>query len=470
MIFTFIKKGSLLFLGLAFILSCSDDSTSSKTSNEERVTTASYNDIVEFSGSKSTTTGKVYEVLPGPAVMNPAMNPTPFSDNINTTEGSYTLKVSDTDAGDSPNSQDAATEVSIMFTGNNGTKYKIDNINIIHKENGTGDHTFYGGVGLNKMMHGNTSIGNNLMPKMLAYITLWGLADLKDANTGAVLATNRVIHVMTATNVRDENLGMIPSAETDSSDHNFWKAQTHVILPPQDMQGNMDPVPGTNHGFLHMMFEDVVLFDSNRDLSLAYEILPGPAAINPAMSPTPFSDRIGLASGSLTLKTNDVDENDSEQSEDSVEEFALRFERLDGTVFTMDAINIIHKAEGTGDHTFFGGIGYDKEMHGDTGIGTGLMPKMLAYVTLWGIADLKDGAGNVLASNRLVHIMIASRARTENLALITDLSTDQTDHSADKMEAHVILPPQDTAGNMDPVAGTGHGFLHLMFEEVTLQK
>ena len=470
MIPVFFNRSLFVFLAFFTLWACdSKDKTATEPDPGVRSASADYSEAVVFSGSRSTDGGKVYEVLPGPAVMNPAMNPTPFSDNINMTSGSYTLEVSDVDEEDSPTSADAASNVSIMFTGDDGRRYKISNINIIHKENGAGDHTFFGGVGRNKVMHGNTGIGTGLMPKMLAYITLWGLADLKDATTDSVLATNRVIHIMTATNVRDENLKMIPSTAVDSSDHNFWRAQTHIILPPQDTQGNSDPVPGTPYGFLHMMFEDVELFSSNRDQGLAYEVLPGPAVINPAMSPTPFSDRVALASGFVSLKTSDTDANDSGQSNDAIDEFTLRFERPDGTVFTIDAVQAVHKPEGSGDHTFFGGVGYDKDMHGNTGIGTGLMPRMLAYITFWGVADLKDGNGNVLDSSRPIHVMVASRARRDDLSLIGDVSTDQTDHSADKVEIHVILPPTDTAGNPDPVAGSGHGFLHLMFEKVSLQ-
>ena len=35
--------------------------------------------------------------------------------------------------------------------------------------------------------------------------------------------------------------------------------ETHVILPPLDMAGDMSPIPGTRHGFLHLMFEKVGL-------------------------------------------------------------------------------------------------------------------------------------------------------------------------------------------------------------------
>ncbi|NOY57935.1 MAG: hypothetical protein GXO75_03245 [Calditrichaeota bacterium] len=455
---------------LASLVGCSKDKggITNPLTSQTRSASASYTDVVAFSTSKSSTAGAVYEVLPGPAVMNPAMSPTPFSDNLAATTGSYSVTVKDMDAEDSENSQDQVTSVNILFTGNNGTRYKIDKINIIHKPAGTGDHSFFGGVGHNKMMHGDTGIGTNLMPKMLSYITLWGIVDLKDADTDKVIAAGRVIHLMTGTRVRDENLKMKASAVEDQSNHNIRMAETHIILPPLDMQGNMSPVPGTDHGFLHMMFEEAVLEQPNRDWKTAYEILPGPAAMNSMMNPTPFSDRIGLASGSLTMKVRDSSNDDSPESQDAVEEFNLQFRRLDGTMFSADAIKVIHKETGSGDHTFYGGVGFDKVMHGNTGIGTELMPRLLSYITVWGVVDLKDGDGNVVAKDRLIHIMVSSRARTENLKLITSADVDKTDHSQEKVEAHIILPPQDMSGNMSPVPGTGHGFLHLMFEQVTL--
>ncbi|MFW5945207.1 MAG: hypothetical protein ACOCTU_08110 [Bacteroidota bacterium] len=33
--------------------------------------------------------------------------------------------------------------------------------------------------------------------------------------------------------------------------------ETHIMIPPKDMQGNPSPVPGTRHDFLYLMFEDV---------------------------------------------------------------------------------------------------------------------------------------------------------------------------------------------------------------------
>ncbi len=433
-----------------------------------RSSSASQPDVVLFGGSKSSATGAVYEILPGPAALNTAMNPTPFSNNTAQAAGSYSLTVSDVDADDSESSADAITNVEIRFTGNDGTKFLIDKITAIHKAQGTGDHSFFGGVGSNVTMHGDTAVGTPLMPKMLAYITLWGVADLKNADTGAVLASGRMIHIMTGTRVRDANQELELSVDKDMSDHDLDMAETHIILPPLDTAGQMSMVPNTDHGFLHMMFENVELTAPSRDPALVYEILPGPAAINTAMTPTPFSNRIAVGAGSYSLTVRDVDADDSEDSKDAVENFTMSFTLDDGTTYSIDGINVIHKAAGTGDHSFLGGVGLDAVMHGDTGIGTGLMPKMTSYITIWGTVDLKDGAGQVIAANRMIHLMVSSRARTSELDLITDTTTDGTDHSPTMVETHIILPPQDMMGQKDPIPGTRHGFLHLMFEKVTL--
>tara|TARA_R110002050_G_scaffold33007_2_gene84461 strand:- start:49050 stop:50735 length:1686 start_codon:yes stop_codon:yes gene_type:complete len=434
-----------------------------------RTSAAEYLNTVQFSGSQSSTTGIIYEVMPGPSVINPAMSPTPFSDSIQMTTGNYNLFIDDNDTSDSPSSQDSVRSVNIQFTGDNGQKYKIDNIMIIHKPDGAGDHPFFGGIGLNKMMHGNTGIGTNLMPKMMAYITLWGITDLKDATNDTIIAAGRIIHLMVATNVRDANLKMDTNVVTDGSDYNIKNAHTHIILPPLDMAGNMSPVPGTAHGFLHMMFEKPILNQADKDWTKVFEVLPGPAAMNLAMSPTPFSDNVSIGSGAYSLSLIDLDSNDSPTSKDSVISVNIQYQRPNGDKFLIDHINIIHKPDGSGDHPFFGGIGYDVLMHGNTTIGTDLMPKMKSYITLWGLTDLKDMNGNVIASNRIIHLMVATRVRRADLTMIASGIIDSSDYDQTMRETHIILPPLDMAGNMSPVPGTGHGFLHLMFENVDLQ-
>jgi hypothetical protein len=275
---------------------------------------------------------------------------------------------------------------------------------------------------------------------------------------------------MTASKIRNSDLEMITEVTMDKSDHDTWMSETHIILIPQDMNGNMSPVPGTDHGFIHMMWENVELTNETRDWKKVYEILPGPAAINAAMSPTPFSNKVAFGAGSYAFNVIDNSEEDSENSEDLIKNVTIKYQRPNGEMFMIDEIKIIHKINGSGDHPYFGGVGLDKIMHGNTGIGTNLMPKLTSYITLWGITDLKDGNGNVIAPNRLIHIMVSSRSRNDDLKLLTSTNVDLTDKSSNNIETHIIIPPLDLEGNMSKVPGTGHGFLHLMFENVNLTK
>lgn len=80
-------------LGTLFLWSCEDDNNNGTGAEPEvkNFSTADYPDLVEVTKSSSSEEGLVYEVLPGPAALNPEMNPTPFSDNIYETAGSYSF-------------------------------------------------------------------------------------------------------------------------------------------------------------------------------------------------------------------------------------------------------------------------------------------------------------------------------------------------------------------------------------------
>ncbi|YCI06371.1 hypothetical protein M1D34_32265 (plasmid) [Ensifer sp. D2-11] len=61
-------------------------------------------------------------------------------------------------------------------------------------------------------------------------------------------------------------------------------------------------------------------------------------------------------------------------------------------------------------YTTWSGVVYDHEMHGDTGIGTGKLPKMKPEIALWGWGSVKRD-GQVIAAMAPVHIMVSSEDR-----------------------------------------------------------
>ena len=81
---------------LVLVTSCDNNPSGSNDPDPvTRTSSASQSDVVTFSGSQSSSTGAVYEILPGPAAMMPAMNPTPFSNNVIATTGAYSFKIQD---------------------------------------------------------------------------------------------------------------------------------------------------------------------------------------------------------------------------------------------------------------------------------------------------------------------------------------------------------------------------------------
>jgi hypothetical protein len=69
-----------------------------------------------------------------------------------------------------------------------------------------------------------------------------------------------------------------------------------------------------------------------------------------------------------------------------------------------------------GQYTTWSGVVYDHEMHGDTGIGTGKLPKMRPDIALWGWAEVKRD-GQVLAKMAPAHVMVTSQGTMPGIML-----------------------------------------------------
>lgn len=63
-----------------------------------------------------------------------------------------------------------------------------------------------------------------------------------------------------------------------------------------------------------------------------------------------------------------------------------------------------------GRYTTWSGVVYNHEMYGDTGIGTGKLPKMKPEIALWGWGEVKRD-GEVISRMAPVHVMVSSSDR-----------------------------------------------------------
>lgn len=183
--------------------------------------------------------------------------PTPFSDNYASVSGNYYYKVIDSTLDDSPLSRDKISFKASFTSPDNNISYTVTANRIIPVGP---DHSFLGGVATNFYFHGKTGIGTKLMPTMPAQVSFWGVGTFEV--NGTVIATNRVVHLMTSCNTRDTDYKLVFDDAVDCS-----RTHTHVMLPNIEITPNgpvTSPLPtgyilpnGVEQPFIHTMYENI---------------------------------------------------------------------------------------------------------------------------------------------------------------------------------------------------------------------
>lgn len=114
-----------------------------------------------------------------------------------------------------------------------------------------------------------------------------------------------------------------------------------------------------------------------------------------------------------------------------------------------------------------GGVITNFIQHGFTKWGTQLMPTEYVDAAFWGMGNIyKDG--ELVAENRLVHVMVTELVRGENYELAWDHQVNP-----DHRHLHLIVPPFNPFGEQSPVTtgftlpnGMEQPFLHVMFPNI----
>ncbi len=184
--------------------------------------------------------------------------PGPFSDNFKMIEGTFNLEAVDATLIDGMSTEDKV-DFTASFTGPDGKQYSLKILMVIPMGP---DHPFLGGVATNFMQHGMTGIGTKLMPTMYVYVAFWGVGEL--SIDGEVVASNRIVHGMISSNVRDEEYKLVFDDGVDNSKIHFHLILPNIEVTPDGPQTS--PVPtgfempnGMEQPFLHIMYEDVTL-------------------------------------------------------------------------------------------------------------------------------------------------------------------------------------------------------------------
>ncbi|MFT6657778.1 MAG: hypothetical protein ACJAZW_000929 [Maritalea sp.] len=189
-------------------------------------------------------------------------NPSMFSNNIKMTTGEFKISVADVTAKDGMGSKDTVA-MDASFIGPMGRQFRVTMNNIIPKGP---DHPFFGGVGTNVLMHGETGIGTPLVAEEFSYITAWGLGDIYI--DGEMVDSKRVVHVMVSERTRGDDYKVgFGVAKPD-------ELEIHLAMPP--LKGSptgpvASAVPtgvtlpnGKEQPFIHVNFYGNASLEGNR--------------------------------------------------------------------------------------------------------------------------------------------------------------------------------------------------------------
>ncbi|MBI1972704.1 thioredoxin domain-containing protein [Candidatus Woesearchaeota archaeon] len=196
-----------------------------------------------------------------------------------------------------------------------------------------------------------------------------------------------------------------------------------------------------------------------RSTGLAYAILAGPAALEPSLEQSPYSNRLALVDAVFSVSAQDKTAGDSGMSRDTASLAVTYSPRRGGgltgkEVYTLELTQLL--TEGVS-HSYFGGVGIEVPVHGNTGIGTRYLPRSEAYLTLWGLADIKKN-GEPFVQDAFLQFLITRGIRDENNNLLSKQEEDD-------IEAYLLVSARDN--QQLPFAD---GFLYLFWPEVNLRQ
>jgi len=156
---------------------------------------------------------------------------------------------------------------------------------------------------------------------------------------------------------------------------------------------------------------------------------------------TPYSNWREVGVGSVHMKLVDATAIDGKRTKDRID-FEAEFKLPDGVSY-----KVVCKKPLPHGMAFpsFGGVATNVLVHGNSGVGTRLMPTEYMYAGFWGIGDIyRDG--KLVNSNHLIHAMLTEAVRGDGYALDFD---GDVGNPPTTRTLHLMVPP------FKPVPGKG---------------
>ncbi|SMF26441.1 hypothetical protein SAMN06265365_110150 [Tistlia consotensis] len=148
---------------------------------------------------------------------------------------------------------------------------------------------------------------------------------------------------------------------------------------------------------------------------------------------TPFGDKhIVLPDGKLTIEAVDATATDAATTDDKVMFHASWKDKAGNTYEVKCCAKLA--AHGL-EYPTFGGVATNVILHGNSGIGTPLMPTEFTYFAFWGFGEV-DMNGKTLDKPRLIHGMLTEYVRGQDYKLANDEGV-----TPQRLQFHLMVPP-----------------------------
>lgn len=184
--------------------------------------------------------------------------------------------------------------------------------------------------------------------------------------------------------------------------------------------------------------------------------------------PTPFSDRYRPTAGSLQVTYHDRQPwGGFDQANDAVD-LDAEFTDPAGNSYTITLDRL--------DDRMFGGVMAGGRIHGNTGIGSPLMPQLYNYGSFWAAGTLEVNDGERTWENHSVHFMTTQMVRDidYSLALDEDMPLDEpylgrTHHTHGFVRPYKLTEQGPEFRPLDipfpPDRDQGQPFVHIMYDQ-----
>lgn len=192
-------------------------------------------------------TAKANLILPGPAVLDPTISFSPYSNTLDLIDASFSAHLLDRAAPNGSSLDSASFSADLSYTDPVRHTKHTYTLFLTNLSSAPSPLSSAGGIAVDTSLYGQTGIGTSLLPRVTARVALWGLADLYEDRR--VIASSIPFTFVVTQGMRSEGALQSTSDPSDVEAYLFF---------PTDYQSRDPPLPFPN-SYAYLLWENLTL-------------------------------------------------------------------------------------------------------------------------------------------------------------------------------------------------------------------